>query len=71
MSGATVWVTRVILMTLQPSYVGEPPPIFSKLQLALTLLRHVENCILSGAGPLSSGFFLSPGEGQGEDGGRI
>lgn len=49
----------------------EAPPIFSKLPLALTLLRHVKNCILSGAGPLSSGFFHSPGEGQGEDGGRI
>lgn len=49
-SGATVWVMHIILMTLQPSYVGEAPPTFSKLQLALTLLRHVKNCLLWGLG---------------------
>lgn len=30
-SGAAVWVTSIILMTPQPSYVGEAPPTFSKL----------------------------------------
>lgn len=30
-SGAAVWVASLILMTLQPSYVGEAPPTLSKL----------------------------------------
>ena len=30
-SGAAVWVTSLIVMTLQPSYVGEAPPTLSKL----------------------------------------
>lgn len=56
-SGATVWVMHIILMTLQPSYVGEAPPTFSKLQLALPLLRHVKNCILWGLGLSVLDFF--------------
>ena len=71
MSGAAVWVAGTILMTLPPSYVGEAPPALSRWQLALTLLRQVKNSILSGAGPLPSGLFLSPGEGHGKDGRRI
>lgn len=31
LSGAAVWVTSIILMTLQPSYVVEAPPTFSKV----------------------------------------
>lgn len=31
LSGAAVWVTSIILMTLQPSYVAETPPTFSKV----------------------------------------
>lgn len=50
---------HIILMTLQSSYVGEAPPTFNKLQLALTLLRREElhslGASLFGAFPLSWG----------------